>query len=144
MEISQRKSHTGSPRVWKSLKAAAVTPTKGEGVATAGEVYDDGTYEEDNQVTRETQTHARVVDVAQESRENPSLLRTGVSGGTRGPAKNKPSLSEQVQGKGNRSCGPMCVWESEGCKVAEKWGKDGTDPAERRRPVLNRSRAREP
>jgi len=79
MGSSQRKAHSGSPRVSIDLKAAAATPIHGQGVAAAGEVFDHGTYEEDSPVTRETQAHPHERNVAHgESRDpkSPTDART--------------------------------------------------------------------
>ena len=145
MGFSQRKAHSGMPRVSACLKAAVARPQKGRGSATSGAVFDHGTYEEDTPVTRETQAHPRGEHVAPESRDNPNSpadvrkqrhARTGQEQASVG--------SGSPKARGTGAADDVCLGVG-GLQSSDEVGEGvATDPAERRRPVSSRNRAREP
>jgi hypothetical protein len=133
------------PKVSTGLKAAAASPRNGRGGAAAGEVHDHGTYEQDNPVTRESHSHHPWKVAALGSRVIPfSNGRTYAE--ARAHRQRIASVEwVEVQGKGNRSRGPICEMAVGGTHSSDEVGEGmASDPAERRRTVLVRNRAREP
>jgi hypothetical protein len=132
---SQRKHHSGTPRVSARLKAAAATPRDGWARGRGGRRGDWPRH-----VRRGQPGNSGDPDAPTRSRRGPRRVaypNSPTDARRRRHARTgqeKPPSGVEVQGEGNRSRGPMCVWESEGRIVCagQRTGQEGSSPSSAR------------